>query len=193
MQGSDWQQQLQDVLAGQEKLLAQAAVLLQYQQEQHQASLAEMRNAGTALTEGAQSLARDLVNTIGIQGRQALHDGLGDAAGRFRQQLDGSVAQTREAVAALAGGARRASAAQTSLVWKGMLALLVGSTLAVAGSWLFARTQLKQVERQRMEARYLEAFNRADVVLCGENLCANIDTSAPAHGADGRYRPIRAR
>ncbi|TDK24394.1 hypothetical protein E2F46_08940 [Luteimonas aestuarii] len=173
--------------------MAQTAVLLQYQQEQHQASLAQLRHAGTALSEGSQSLARALVDTIEAQGRQALHDGLGDAVGRFRQQMDGSLAHTRDVLATLAKGTERASAVQTSLVWKSLVALLIGSVLAVAGTWSYARAQLGQIERQRVEARYLEAFNRADVVLCGDGLCANIDPSAKAHGADGRYRPIRAR
>jgi hypothetical protein len=193
MQGIDWQRQLQDVLAGQEKVMAQAAVLLQYQQDQHQASLAQLRQAGAAVGEGSQSLARDVVKTIETQGRHALRDGLDDAVGHFRQQLDGSLAETRSVLSTLADNAARASTVQTSLVWKGLVALLIGSVLAVAGTWAYARAQLKQIERQRMEARYLEAFNRADVVLCGEDLCANIDPSVPAQGADRRYRPIRPR
>lgn len=50
-----------------------------------------------------------------------------------------------------------------------------------------------EVERHRIEAALLRAYNRADVTLCGERLCANIDERGARFGERGQYRPVEAR
>jgi hypothetical protein len=39
----------------------------------------------------------------------------------------------------------------------------------------------------------LQAYNRADVTLCGGRLCANVETRGRRYGERGQYVPVAPR
>ncbi|RXD62645.1 relaxation protein, partial [Xanthomonas perforans] len=73
-----------------------------------------------------------------------------------------------------------------AVVLGGLLLLLGG------GGWLL--TQYRQeIRDNRLRAELLRAYNGADVMLCGDRLCANVDTKGAAYGDRRQYRPVKPR
>lgn len=154
---------------------------------------AALRSAVEALQAGGQRFAGDALATLRAQGRQAVEAGVGEAVARCRERILQASAE-----AARAGETLRASSAALGRqrhwwAWSAPLALVVGSVLAVGAAGYAVVSSREQVARHRIEAALLRAYNRADVTLCGERLCANVEPGGERYGAQRQYRPVRPR
>lgn len=80
---------------------------------------------------------------------------------------------------------------QKSLVWKSAAVVIAAVlVLVVAAGWLLLDTR-KQIQRNKVEASLLQAYNAADVNLCHGKLCANVDV--PKDYKPGMYLYVRPR
>ncbi|MFL8092459.1 relaxation protein, partial [Xanthomonas vasicola] len=60
------------------------------------------------------------------------------------------------------------------------------------GGWLLTRYR-QQIEDNQVRAELLRAYNAADVTLCGNRLCANVETKGAAYGDRRQYRQVKPR
>ena len=72
------------------------------------------------------------------------------------------------------------------------IASLLGVALVGGAVWLSTH-YMRVIERNRLSADLLKAYNRADVTLCDGSLCARVDTKGKRWGEKGEYMPVRAR
>lgn len=145
------------------------------------------------LQSGGERLAADALRALQVHGRDVVQAGVGEAATACREHFARLAAEAGSAGRELRTSADSLRRERRLWGWAAPLALLAGSLLAVGGAAYAVDQARAQVERHRIEAALLRAYNAADVTLCGERLCANVDPAAPGAGAAGRYRMVRAR
>ena len=83
--------------------------------------------------------------------------------------------------------------AQTTLVWRSMAFVALGGVMLVGGSSAWAWQQKRAADEHRLEAELIQRIRRADLVQCGDGLCANVDTRAARTGDRKQYLPIKTR
>lgn len=152
-----------------------------------------MQDETRRLELGASGFTREVSQALQQRSAEIIGQGMAAAFTRFNQQME--AATKRAAVAADALEKERLALQQQrrSGIWISSGALLIGSLLAVGGSAYAVHHSYTRVEQHRIQAELLRAYNRADVVLCGERLCANVDDKTPRAGAQGQYRPVKPR
>lgn len=133
---------------------------------------------------------------------QALPSRLGDIATHalnrplqdYRESLraaTGELERTKRVAAAQLDGLRNL---HRVLLWKtvGTVALALAVLLA-GGAWLSVH-YAGVIQDNRVSADLMRAYNRADVVLCGDGgLCANVDAKHARYGDRGQYVPVKPR
>lgn len=154
---------------------------------------AALQAAAQGMETGGQRFARDALDVLRAQGREAVHAGVGDAAAQCREHLLRAAAEASRGADEVRGSAQVLRRQRGFWAWSAPLALIVGSVLATIGAGYAVVNSRAQVERHRIEAALLRAYNRADVTLCGGQLCANIDERGGRHGDRGQYRPVEPR
>ncbi|NYZ62863.1 hypothetical protein [Luteimonas deserti] len=143
--------------------------------------------------EALQTSAREIpqqVRASADQQMERLHTALSAQVGsaierpvaRCMQQLDASSAQLQRASDALAAQAQRSDRVHRGALWKStgvagvaLLAILIAGASS-------ARYYAGEVQRQRISAELLRAYNAADVQLCGERLCVRPEADADVQG-----------
>ena len=122
---------------------------------------------------------------------------MSDSAARafspLRQQAESTMKNLERATQAEAEQGRQLRAAQSALVWKSLAVLGVGALALAAGSGWWAWSNYQQAQQYRMDADIGRRLAQADIVRCGEGLCANVDARAPAAGERRQYLVVRPR
>lgn len=98
------------------------------------------------------------------------------------QQLDASSAQLQRASDALAAQAQRAGRVHRGVLWTSTGAAGVALLAILIAGVALTRYYAGEVQRQRVSADLLRAYNAADVRLCGERLCVRPEADADAQG-----------
>jgi hypothetical protein len=144
---------------------------------------------GTRRLNGSgQHFASEALRLIGAHAHEALSQSVARAAGEFEQQLHRSANTAKWATDALAEQRRLLTAAQTALVWKGLIALAVGSLLAVVGCWFYVRHSLREVERAEFSTDILRATQTGVLTPCGDGaLCIKVGRKPRRAGKEGEY------
>lgn len=183
---------LLDVLATQQRLLAQSALLLDHQEKEQAARerqldavSATLRDSVRQLENGGQQLARDALHAFAQHGAQALSG--------IQQQCDGWTQASQTARQELEQGTQALRRQRSLWSWTAPLALVIGAVLVTLGSgWQVwhARQELQQI---RIQTDLLRAYNAADVTLCEGQLCANVEPDGKRHGERRQYRLVRPR
>lgn len=145
------------------------------------------------LQAGGQRLAADALQSLRGQAREVVQAGVGDAAAGYRERLGALTADAARASGELRACADALRRQRRLWGWTAPLALLAGSVLAVGAATYAVLHAQAEVERHRIEASLLRAYNAADVTLCDGRLCANVDPRPPAADTRGRYRLVRPR
>lgn len=146
------------------------------------------------LESGAGQFARQALQAIGEQAHQAIAHNADHAITAFEGRLQHAADNANRTADALANQHARLAKSQKSLVAASVTALLVGSLLAVGGTWLWVKHSRDQVARQQVEARLLSAINASDIVLCADGrLCVNIDDQGKRQGDRRQYQPVKPR
>ncbi len=178
------------------KLLA-LAERMEQRDERVIALLAEqggaLRSAAHEVDAATARFVREALDALRAQAREAVQAGVGEAIAQCRDRLLQAGTEAARSAETMHRGAEALQRQRSLWLWTAPLALLVGSAIA-AGAAAYAVTSSRaEVERHRIEAALLRAYNRADVTLCGERLCANIDERGARFGERGQYRPVEAR
>lgn len=127
------------------------------------------------------------------QARQALDGALAPALKHVDQATVHTAKRLQDTAEALHVAERAWATRTTRLVLLTYGALLLASILPIAGITYMVRFYEDQMERHRVQAELMRAFNQADVVLCGERLCAKVEKDAKRVGQRGQYVPVNDR
>jgi hypothetical protein len=151
----------------------------------------EVSSAAARLGNVGERVAREAVEAIGRDAAAYLEQAASRAFAQAGSALDGHAVRLRELNATLqASSAAMARSHRRWLVVAPALAI-AGSLLAVGAATLWVAQARGEVERHRIEAGLLRAYNDADVTLCGGRLCVRVDPSHRAHARG--YVPVAAR
>lgn len=127
---------------------------------------------------GAQ-LAHDVVQTVGRQAAASLKNATDAALADARQSL-AAHAQQVQALDRSLMQAREAMARHHARWWvigPGLAVLASVVAMLAASAWV-AQAR-RDAARHRIESTLLQAYNAADVTLCGGHLCARVDPAGP--------------
>lgn len=173
------------------RLAADLAVFAQHLQDQSERavqhvdrSAEELHRAAQGMGADAQQLAQQIVNAVQAQAQEAVGRGAELAFGAIGTQLRDSAEVATRAAQALDEQRKKIERAQQNLIYKSAVALLIGSLLAVGGSWYFARKSLRLIERAEFGAEILDATKAGTLTRCDGKLCAR---AGKRFGAKGEY------
>ncbi|HEY0504728.1 MAG TPA: hypothetical protein VGD42_14700 [Lysobacter sp.] len=152
-----------------------------------------LEQSAHALRAGGQQLGNEALQVIRQGSGPVLERNVADAVDKLEQQT-ARIAGKLEWVAQTAGEqARQLTRAQTVLVWKSLAVLAVGAVMLVGGASVWAWQEKQEAQRHRIDADLGRRISQADIVQCGDGLCARVDPKAPRTGDRRQYWPIRPR
>jgi hypothetical protein len=191
---------LLETTQAQKKLLEQAVTLIESQKREEARLRQQLTDVTSLLTEtasrlegGGQRLGHEALRVIGESCRHVLAEHGAQAVGRLHQQAESTAQRLAQVADVAAEQGRQLSRAQSVLVWKSLAVLAVGAVLLTAGSSLWAWHSRQEAQRYEVEAAIRRRIGAADVVRCGEYLCAHVDAKAPRVGDKQQYQQIKPR
>jgi hypothetical protein len=181
-------------------LVIQLAAVAERLDQRSRSAVQQVEQAGAMLDQRAHRLGsssadftREVSNALQRQSGEFIGKGLGDSIGEFKSQLTACARAASAAARTLESERQALSRERRTWLWLASGALLVASTLAMVSSFHAVVTSRKEVERNQIAADLLRAYDQADVRLCGQRLCANVDDSRARQGADNQYRLVKTR
>lgn len=96
------------------------------------------------------------------------------------QQLDASSTQLQQASEALAAQVQRARHVHRGVLWTSTGVAGIALLAILIAGMTSTRYYAGEIQRQRISADLLKAYNAADVRLCGERLCVRPEADADA-------------
>ncbi|HYP84123.1 hypothetical protein [Variovorax sp.] len=116
--------------------------------------------------------------------------GLEHPTADYEQRLHRAGEQLERASLTIAAQLQRAESLHRHLVWKVASTVVASLVLLFAGgAWLSAH-YFREISRHQISAELLRAYDRADVTLCGGQLCARVNAKDKRFG---EYLPVRPR
>lgn len=155
--------------------------------EQAQRSAAQMDEASRRLNGSADRFASEALTIIGTRSEQAVAHGISRAMGDFERRATHSVERMKWASDAMAEQRRLLTKAQTSLVWKGLAALVLGALLAVGTSIYVAHAQLQKIEQSGFALDIARAMQSRSITRCGDVLCVKAGKEQRRYPANTDY------
>ncbi|HYP84803.1 hypothetical protein [Variovorax sp.] len=132
--------------------------------------------------EQLRALPREVVDSV--------RTGIGQPVAAYEQRLRLAGEQLQRASQALAAQVQRAESLHRHLVWKMVATTLGGLVLLWGGGAWLSTHYYREISRNQISAELLQAYNRADVTLCGDQLCAKVNGKDKRFGA---YLPVKPR
>lgn len=168
------------VIAGQMDARSQAAL------QRIEVSANLLDRSALSWTEGAGDFARQALDAIGAQARDTVVMETRRALALLDSQLRQGTDAARWAATALAEQRKLLGRAQQALVWKGLLALLVGSLLAVGGCGYAAWSSMRATGFGEEVA---QALRSGALARCEDNrsLCVRVGARPRRAGTHGEY------
>ncbi|MDQ6646955.1 MAG: relaxation protein [Pseudomonadota bacterium] len=140
----------------------------------------------TASLDLLQTLPRDTVASI--------RQGLDLSLEGYRQSLGRAGSEVLQVSHALAAQISDLQRLHRQLIWKTMVAVGLALALLLAGGAWLSMYYTNVIRNNQLSAQLLEAYNRADVRLCGNgSLCANVNSKGARYGADRQYLLVKQR
>lgn len=126
-----------------------------------------------------------------VMGR--IEAGIQQPVSAYERRLQAAGQQLQQGSQALSAQILAMQTLHRHLIWK-VSAMVVGSLALVllGGGWL-SKHYYDEVRRYQLSAELLKAYDAADVTLCGDKLCANLDAKGEKFGDAGQYRLVRDR
>lgn len=120
--------------------------------------------------------------------------GLGEAVSHYEKSLSQSGHLIQAQASTLGAEIRQLKMLHNHMMWKVVVTVAFCMLLVIAGGIYLSMHYRRVIEQNQISAELLQAYNRADVVLCEGRLCVNIDPNSKAYG-DGKrqYRQARDR
>ena len=138
------------------------------------------------LDGGGERFAQSALQVIGTNAQQAVTRGAGQALGEFRQLLQ-AANSAQSSAHAMDEQRKGLTIARRTLLWSGLIALLIGSLLAAGGAAWVAHRSLQEMEQAHFGQDILQATQRGAITRCGDALCAKIGKEPRRCGKDGQY------
>jgi len=182
-----------------QQVIKTAALMEQFQRscegiDQRLLSLGDqVQDAAQQLPLAAQQAAASALKTLPDQVMRSMHDKLQQPVQNYQQALDQAGGEIRESTHALAQQIERMEHLHRMLIWKTLGAAVISLLLLLAGGVWLAMHYASVIRENQISADLLKAYNSADVVPCGNRLCASVDLKGQRYGNNGEYLPIRSR
>lgn len=139
------------------------------------------------LSDGTERFVREATRAIGEQARQVIVEGCGRAVVDFDQQLQASARSAQWAAQAMEEQRKGLAAARRTLVWNGLVALLIGSLLAAGAAGVVGWNTMQAVKSAQFGQDILRATQSGALTRCGEALCAKLGKQTQRYGKDATY------
>jgi hypothetical protein len=137
--------------------------------------------------------AHDALKTIPGRVVQAIEDGIDRPMAEYEAKLGASSDAALHAMQGIAQQVKRLERLHRHLVWK-VTGVVGGSVAALLVAAIWTASHYAGVIRDnQLKAELVRAYNAADVTLCGEQLCANVDAKGAKFGERGQYRLVHPR
>lgn len=143
----------------------------------------------TAVQRSADGVLRE----IPVQIMDRVRAGIDRPVSEYELRLQNASGSAMEATRVVADQMTRLEKLHRHLVWKVMG--VVGGAIAVllvAAIWLSSH-YMDVIRQNQLSADLLKAYNRADVTLCGGQLCANVNIKGAKAGDRAQYLPVNPR
>jgi hypothetical protein len=175
-------------------LALRLAALTDALEQRSQQAVQQMHQSGERLQQVAQGLglegqrlAEQVVNEIGTRTHGTVEHGMRQGIEQCGQQLQQVAKQAAQTVIALQQQEAALERAQRGLLWKGTLALLVGSVLAAGGSAYFVWRSWQTLQQAQFSEALVQATRSGTLTQCGQILCAKAPKNAPRYEKNGDY------
>jgi hypothetical protein len=155
--------------------------------QQLEAAVTALDHGAARLDQGADAFAQRALQLFGTDAQQSMVQGTQQEASQVRYQLEHTASHAQAAAQAMEREARLLTGARRSLVFNGLLALLVGSLLAAGGAAWIAHKSMQEVAQAHFAKDILEATRTGTVTRCGDLLCARVGKKPRRDGAQGEY------
>ena len=176
------------------QLLGQLAVITQQLDRRSTLAVQHVESSTAALDQGLRALGtgserfvKETTRAIGDQARRAIAEGAGNAMLAFEQQLRASARAAQLAAQAMETQRHGLTAARRTLVWNGLLALLIGSLLATGTAGYVGWQTVQKVKSAQFGQDILRATEAGVLTRCGKALCVKTDNPAQRYGRDAAY------
>ncbi|USI99533.1 relaxation protein [Xanthomonas prunicola] len=162
-------------------------------EKQQQRLIQQLEQVTQSLPVVASRSAEQMLQRVPDTLVRSIQQGIDQPVTGFEKRLQQAGSLIGEGAQSLSDQLKRIERGQRLLLWKGAAVVLGGLLLLFGGGgWLL--TQYRQeIRDNQLRAELLRAYNGADVMLCGERLCANVDTKGAAYGDRRQYRPVKPR
>jgi exonuclease VII large subunit len=181
-------------------IVTQTATLM----EQFQRNCETLTQQQQALTQSIQQMARqapqamrqsadDLLKTLPETMRTQVRSGLEKSIGTLEQRLSATAQSASQNAQQLSHRLQALDTAASKLLWRtSAIVIACLSLLLAGGGWLLFHYRA-DIHRHQISANLLRAYDQADVVLCGDALCANVELRGAGAGDRGQYRLVLPR
>lgn len=122
-----------------------------------------------------------------------LGSGLDRSMHDYQQRLKNAGVEVETATGQLADQIARLQRLHRLLLWKTVGAVGACLALLLAGGVWLSMHYTEVIRSNQLSAELLQAYNRADVTLCGRQLCARVDSRGQRYGTHGQYLPVAPR
>lgn len=152
-----------------------------------EAATGAMEQGVSRLDHGAGQFARDALQLVGADVRQAIAQGANQATKELQRQLAETACSAQWAAQAVDEQRKGLAMARRSLLWSGAIALLFGSLLAAGGAAWVAHRSMQEIAQADFAEDILRAAQSGAITRCGDALCAKVGKRPQRYGKDGEY------
>lgn len=180
---------------------AQALASLAVAMKQSEARLAEateqhlqaLQRAVASTAHQIHATQSDALDRLRIQVRSALDEGWSAATRKYLDDVQVAARQITAAAESAAAQQRQAGARQLRHAWIVLGVAVVAAVGPLLSASLVLRYYEGRVAQAKDQSELVEVFNRADIVRCGNDLCARVDTKGARAGDRQGYVKVKLR
>ncbi|MDL9998358.1 hypothetical protein QTI24_07100 [Variovorax sp. J22P240] len=154
-----------------------------------EATTGAMHQGVERLDGGVERFTQQATQAISHGSQAAVAQGAHQALERFNQELEQSTGRAKWAADALGEQRRSLALAQRGLIWKGLIALTIGSLLAASGSAFVAWQSMREIRKAEFGTSILRATRSGALSVCGEEraLCVKVGPRPRRAAGRGEY------
>ena len=178
------------------QLLVKLAAIANQLDARNAAAVQRIESSASALDQGRQrfnvgveQFVGQAVRLVGEQAHDVVVQGTGQAVHQFNAELQQSAAGAKSSAEMMREQHKVLARTQSLLVWKGLIALTVGSLLAAGGSSYLVWKNMRELERAEFGADILHATQSGSLTRCGKDnaLCVKVGKTPKRAGTQGEY------
>ena len=184
----------QDEIRTMTEQLAHLLVIANQLNQNHQATVQQVSASASMLDQGLEQLStgterfsNEVTRAVGVQARQVIAEGTGQAVGELTQQLRAAAGVAQSAAQTMEVQRRSLATTQRSMVWISLSALVIGSLLSVGGAVYAIRQSTQTMEQAHFAQDILQATQSGATTRCGNALCVHAGKKPQRYGQNGEY------